>query len=141
MAGYVDVYRSDGFEGCINIASERLRWLLQYLTECQKTSVVLQADTTLDVSEHAGMLHKYLSLIHYSDATVAEIARLLIEGADPAHLCWVDASSFFVDPNPNPNWKVDLRPKCQADREWMQRAFRDVAALIEQRLNRGREKG
>ena len=139
MAGYVDVYRTDadGFEGCINIASERLRWMLQYLTMCLETSATLQADATLDVSESAGLLHKYLDLIRYSDETVAEIGRLLVEGAAPSHPFWSNGERFF-DPNYGPDEGLDPKTAVEGRQTWTQKAFLDVAALIQKRLERNR---
>ncbi len=139
MAGYVDVYRTETFEGCINIASDRLQWMLAYLTECAKTSAVLQAQEGFDLCKD--MVHSnYCTLVHYSDATVAEIGRLLIEGADPAHPFWVDGSRFF-DPNYGPNQGLDPATEIKANQEWTQQAFRDVAALIERRLERAKKVG
>lgn len=132
MAGYIDVYRTETFEGCINIASERLRWLLQYLTECQKTSSILKADESFDPWKD--MVHSnYLTLVHYSDVTVAEVARLLLEGADPSHPFWSDGTRFF-DPSYGPNKGLDAETEVKACRTWAQKAFREVAALIQKRL-------
>ena len=133
MAGIIEVYRTEGWEGCINISSERLRWMLAYLTQCQAASSVLQADASFDPWKDM-LASNYCTLVDYSDATVAEIARLLIEGTEPSHPFWSDGKRFF-DPNYGSNKELDPEAEIKLRQIWTQNAFREVAALIQQRLS------
>ena len=136
MAGIIRVYETGTWEGCIDIASERLRWMLQYLTQCQQTSAILQADATFDPWKDMGASN-YCTLVDYSDATVAEIARLLIEGSDPSHTFWSDDEKF-IEFFYSPDKRQDSKTQIAAIKGWIQKAFQEVATLIQQRLRRTR---
>ena len=48
MAGLVNVYKSEGAAGCINIGSISLDHLVKYLKLCQTTSPILRAESDFD---------------------------------------------------------------------------------------------
>lgn len=133
MAGYVNVYKGKGFEGCVDLGSERVRWLVRYLEECQTQSPILSAEAGLDFRKDFGPSH-YLTLAAYSNAVVAEVGRLLIIGAEPGHPFWTehhqDLIDFFF-------WKEkDRVPEKDLNntKAWIQKGFREVAAMIHERL-------
>jgi hypothetical protein len=144
MAGFVTVF-NEKMEGTVNIGSRSLDTLFVFLIEFKAKSPILVADHSFDPKSDQliGEIYRSIDLSKLCDHTLAEIGRLLMEACDPSHPFWANDALLFnlniLEERRQEGKDVDA--EVQQWKSEKQTAFRQVAELIHQRVDRMHKNG